>query len=72
MWDVEDPPGEERDPRRYAEHIVANVKPGSIILMHIMYRGNQVARDALPLVIGGLKARGFRIVPVGELEKRAG
>lgn len=32
-----------------------------------MYRANGTAREALPLVIRDLHARGFRIVPVGEL-----
>jgi hypothetical protein len=32
-----------------------------------MYSGNRVARDALPLVVRGLEARGLRIVTVGEL-----
>jgi peptidoglycan/xylan/chitin deacetylase (PgdA/CDA1 family) len=55
----------------YAERIVAAAEPGSIILMHIMYGANELARDALPLVIEGLHARGFSIVPTGELLDRA-
>jgi hypothetical protein len=35
--------------------------------MHIMYRGNRRARAALPLILEGLEARGFRVVTVGEL-----
>jgi peptidoglycan/xylan/chitin deacetylase (PgdA/CDA1 family) len=65
MIDVEEPTAE--DPRAYAEQIVRDARPGSILLMHLMYRGNRVARDALPLVLDGLRARGFRIVSVGEL-----
>jgi peptidoglycan/xylan/chitin deacetylase (PgdA/CDA1 family) len=65
MIDVEEP--ETNDPRIYAERLVREAKPGSILLMHLMYRGNQVARDALPLVVQGLQARGFKIVSVGEL-----
>lgn len=70
MWDVEDPPGA-TDARTYADGILAGVRPGSIILMHVMYEGNQVARDALPLVLRGLRERGYRIVSVGELLKRS-
>jgi peptidoglycan/xylan/chitin deacetylase (PgdA/CDA1 family) len=66
MWDVEDPPGAET-PRAYAAQVVREARPGSIILMHVMYRGNRVAREALPLVVQGLQARGFRLVTVGEL-----
>ncbi|HEX8625223.1 MAG TPA: polysaccharide deacetylase family protein [Allosphingosinicella sp.] len=65
MIDVEEPTTE--DPRAYAERLVREAKPGSILLMHLMYRSNDTAREALPLVIRGLQARGFRIVTVGEL-----
>jgi peptidoglycan/xylan/chitin deacetylase (PgdA/CDA1 family) len=66
LWDVEDPPGA-TTPQDYANAVVREARPGSIILMHIMYSGNRVARDALPLVVRGLEARGLRIVTVGEL-----
>jgi peptidoglycan/xylan/chitin deacetylase (PgdA/CDA1 family) len=66
MWDVEDPPGA-TTPQAYADAIVRQARPGSIILMHIMYSPNRIARDALPLVVRGLQARGLRIVTVGEL-----
>lgn len=66
MWDVEDPPGA-TDPRAYAARIVRQARPGSIILMHVMYTPNDVAREALPLVVRGLRARGFRLVTVSEL-----
>lgn len=65
MIDVEEPLAE--DPRVYADRVVREAKPGSILLMHLMYRANGTAREALPLVIRGLQARGFRIVSVGEL-----
>ena len=67
MWDVEDNAEQYPDPKAYAADILARVKPGSIILIHPMYRHNQTARDALPLVLDGLTARGYRVVPVGEL-----
>jgi peptidoglycan/xylan/chitin deacetylase (PgdA/CDA1 family) len=67
MWDVEDDAEHFSDPKAYAADILARVRPGSIILMHPMYRHNQTARDALPLVLDGLKAKGYRVVPVGEL-----
>ena len=66
MWDVEDPSGA-ATPQAYAAEVVRQARPGSIILMHVMYRGDRIARAALPLVLQGLKARGFRIVTVGEL-----
>ena len=68
MWDVGEPDTE--DPRAYAAHIVERARPGSIILMHVMYRGNEVARRALPMVLEGLARRGLRVVTVGELLRR--
>lgn len=65
MIDVEEPEAE--DPRAYADRLVREARPGSILLMHLMYRANGTAREALPLVIRGLQARGFRVVSVGEL-----
>ena len=70
MWDVEDPP-EAATPEAYAEAVVREARPGSIILMHVMYSTNRIARGALPLVVRGLQARGFRIVTVGELLRHA-
>jgi peptidoglycan/xylan/chitin deacetylase (PgdA/CDA1 family) len=65
MIDVEEPTTE--DPRIYAEMIVREARPGSILLMHLMYRGNRTAREALPLVLDGLAARGLRVVTVSQL-----
>ena len=65
MWDVEEPATS--DHRRYAEAVLREVRPGSIILMHVMYRANAPARDALPLILAGLQARGLRAVTVSEL-----
>lgn len=69
MIDVEEPTTD--DPRAYADQIVRQARPGSILLMHLMYRGNRTARAALPLVIEGLQRRGFEIVGVAELMRRA-
>jgi peptidoglycan/xylan/chitin deacetylase (PgdA/CDA1 family) len=65
MVDVEEP--RTTDPRAYAKTIVDEARPGSILLMHLMYRSNETARQALPFVIEGLKERGFRLVTVSEL-----
>ena len=70
MWDVEDQPEKFTEPQAYANDILARVRPGSIILIHPMYRTNQVARDALPFVLDGLQKRGYEVVTVSELLKR--
>ncbi|QZD90254.1 polysaccharide deacetylase family protein [Qipengyuania aurantiaca] len=67
-WDVEEQPEKfDGNPRAFASDIIARVRPGSIILMHPMYRHNQTARDALPLVLQGLQERGYEVVSVSRL-----
>ena len=68
MWDVEDNPEDfDGDAAGYAKDIAGRVRPGSIILIHPMYRHNQTARDALPLILSELQDRGYEIVPVSRL-----
>jgi peptidoglycan/xylan/chitin deacetylase (PgdA/CDA1 family) len=66
MWDVEDPP-DAPTPQDYARRMVEEARPGSILLIHLMYRSNRTAREALPLIVEGLARRGFRMVTVSEL-----
>ena len=65
MWDVEDP--QTSDPAKFADEVVRAARPGSIILLHAMYPANQTARDALPAILAGLQARGYRVVSAQEL-----
>ena len=46
--------------------VVSHVKPGSIVVMHANGRGVHTA-EALPLVIAGLRNRGFEFATVSEL-----
>ncbi len=68
-WDVE--PESYRDIATDADQIVAHVlqetRPGSIILLHVMYKSREQSRAALPAIIQGLKAKGYRFVTVSEL-----
>lgn len=68
-WDVEPESYDDiaADPYRIAGHVIANTKPGSIVIMHLMYPARDTSRKALPLVIDGLRAKGFRFVTVSEL-----
>ena len=70
MWDVEEDPSI-TDPRAFADHILGAVRPGSIVLIHPMYRANHTAREALPLIVEGLAAKGYRMVGVSELLAQA-
>src|SRR5437879_5585354 len=65
MWDPGEPP--DRDPKLYAAKVLAQVRPGSIILVHPMYSANATERAAIPLILDGLSRRGFRTVTVSEL-----
>jgi peptidoglycan/xylan/chitin deacetylase (PgdA/CDA1 family) len=66
MWDIADP-DEAKDARAYADRVLAQVRPGSIILIHAMYSSRAVARAAVPLILDGLAQRGYRAVTVSEL-----
>lgn len=65
MWDIEDP--ETSDPKAFSDQVLEQVRPGSIILIHAMYRRRDTARRALPLILTGLKDRGYRAVTMSEL-----
>ena len=68
-WDVEPESDSDvaADANRIVAHVLERTKPGSIILLHVMYPSRETSRQALPGIIDGLKARGFRFVTVSEL-----
>lgn len=73
MWDVEPDTYAETDPddqRRAAmlvEYTLANVKPGSIVLLHPFWGYGSADRLALGAIIDGLQELGYRLVTVSEL-----
>lgn len=50
-----------------AQHVIANAKPGDIILLHVMYKSRRTSMEAVPGIIEGLHAQGFKFVTVSEL-----
>jgi peptidoglycan-N-acetylglucosamine deacetylase len=68
-WDVEPESFRQiaADPDLIAAHVIERTKPGSIIIMHVMYKARETSREALPQVIDGLREKGFRFVTVSEL-----
>lgn len=68
-WDVEPESFEDiaADPQKITAHVLENTRPGSIIILHVMYDSRETSRQALPAIIDGLKARGFRFVKVSDL-----
>ena len=69
MWDVEPEsyPDIAEDAAALAKHVIEHTKNGSIIIMHVMYRSREASRQALPLIIDGLRQRGFEFVTVSQL-----
>jgi peptidoglycan/xylan/chitin deacetylase (PgdA/CDA1 family) len=50
-----------------AARVLEQAQPGSIILLHVMYESRAESRAALPAIIDGLQAKGYRFVTVSEL-----
>jgi peptidoglycan/xylan/chitin deacetylase (PgdA/CDA1 family) len=48
-------------------HVLARARPGSIVIMHVMYAGRETSRLALPAIIEGLRAKGFSFATVSGL-----
>ena len=67
QWDVDSLDWKDLSAADIAERILSRVRSGSIILCH--NNGLHTA-EALPIVIDGLRAKGFEFVPVGELVYR--
>ena len=73
-WDVE-PDSElapDADAAAVARHVVGRTRPGSIILLHVMYPSRAQTLKAVPPIIEGLEREGFRFVTVSELVAAAG
>lgn len=68
-WDIE--PNSRPDVNASAEsivkHVLDNAKPGSIILLHVMYDEEGTSIGALKGIAEGLKAEGYEFVTVNEL-----
>ncbi|MBT0772815.1 polysaccharide deacetylase family protein [Kineosporia sp. J2-2] len=56
------------DPAGQAADFVATLRPGTIVLAHDAgHRGRLVTLGALPAIVSGLRAKGYRFVTVSEL-----
>lgn len=65
-----EPDSRTRDAARMVEYVRRNVRPGSIILLHVEVPSRAAGREALPRIIGALHAAGYRFVTVSELLRR--
>lgn len=68
-WDVEPEsfPEVDGDAGRIAAHVLQRARPGSIILLHVMFPSRAESRRAVPMIVHGLRQRGYRFVTVSEL-----
>lgn len=68
LWDVDPQDWSEPGSSVIAQRVLSHVRPGSIVCMHL--RGQTAA--ALPTILSGLRARGYKAVSLPELFRAAG
>ena len=68
-WDIEPDsyPEIAADANKIVEHVVTNVRPGSIVLLHVMYSNRRESMKAVKTIIDRLKAQGYSFQTVSEL-----
>ena len=66
MWDVE-PDSEAADTDTIVRTALEQTRPGSIVLLHVMYPSRATSLAAIPGIVDGLRAKGYRFVTVSEL-----
>jgi peptidoglycan-N-acetylglucosamine deacetylase len=67
QWDVvSGDPSHSMTAKMIITRVLSQTQNGSIVIMHVNGRGWHTA-EALPVVIAGLRERGFRLVTIGEL-----
>src|SRR4030095_14680847 len=68
-WDVEPDsyPEIAADANKIVEHVRANVRPGSIIILHVMYPNRRESMKSVKLIVEGLRAEGYEFKTVSEL-----
>ncbi len=69
LWDIEPDSIADisDDPEAMAAHVADRVRPGSIILLHVMYDSRLQSRAAIPLFVERLRQQGYRFVTLHEL-----
>ncbi|WP_220348726.1 hypothetical protein [Alkalilimnicola ehrlichii] len=69
MWDVEPEsyPEIARSAEHIVEHVAQQVRPGSIILLHVMYPSREESLQAVEGIIRRLEQDGYRFVTVSQL-----
>lgn len=70
-WNIEPEsyPEIAQDSDAIAQHVIDKVRPGSIILLHVMFKSREPSMAAVPKIVQTLKAQGYTFVTVNELLK---
>ncbi|MCL7749373.1 polysaccharide deacetylase family protein [Halalkalibacter alkaliphilus] len=55
------------DSDKIVNHVVENIKPGSIILLHVMYESRRESLNSVEGIITSLKEEGYTFVTISEL-----
>jgi peptidoglycan/xylan/chitin deacetylase (PgdA/CDA1 family) len=66
LWDLE-PDTYHSRAEDVVSYVLARARPGSILLLHTEIPARSQNRLALPRIVEGLRARGYRFVTLGEL-----
>ena len=68
-WDVEPEsyPEIDADADKIAQHVLAQTRPGSIIILHVMYPNRRESMKAVKKIVEGLKAQGYSFKTMSEL-----
>ncbi len=71
-WDVEPEsyPEIDSDADKIAEHVLSKTRPGSIIILHVMYPNRRESMKAVKKIVDGLKAKGYSFQTMSELLAR--
>lgn len=69
MWDVEPESyaSVAHDPETITKHVLEHTRPGSIILLHVMYGDRNASVKAIRGIVTGLQQRGYAFKTVNEL-----
>ncbi|MGE0882785.1 MAG: polysaccharide deacetylase family protein [Blastocatellales bacterium] len=68
-WDIEPDSNPEiaSEAEKIVRHVIEKVRPGSIILLHVMYPNRLESLKSVKGIIAGLKDRGYQFKTVSEL-----
>nr|WP_198428689.1 polysaccharide deacetylase family protein [Nocardia bovistercoris] len=67
MWDVEPDSGRSATTDEIVAETVRGVRPGSIVLLHVMGEHGATSLAAIPRIVAELRSAGYRFVTVSDL-----